>query len=125
MPCAPLGRSSEEFRAFSAGRPWLRLQTIAGNILDVQYCVNFRGLPCVPRFAMRAYEIAAGSSTLEGLRRCERPDPSPLPHQILVRVKAASLNYRDLLIARGRYMGGTAASRTTLLSDRAGGRVRT
>jgi NADPH:quinone reductase-like Zn-dependent oxidoreductase len=46
---------------------------------------------------MRAYEIAAGSSSLEGLRRCERPDPTPLPHQILVRLKAASLNYRDLL----------------------------
>jgi NADPH:quinone reductase-like Zn-dependent oxidoreductase len=24
---------------------------------------------------MRAYEILAGSSTLDGLRRCERPDP--------------------------------------------------
>ena len=69
---------------------------------------------------MRAYEIAAGSSTLEGLRRCERPDPSPLPHQILVRVKAASLNYRDLLIARGHYMGGTVASSTIPLSDGAG-----
>jgi NADPH:quinone reductase-like Zn-dependent oxidoreductase len=69
---------------------------------------------------MRAYEIAAGSSTLEGLRRCERPDPSPLPHQILVRVKAASLNYRDLLIARGHYMGGTVAASTIPLSDGAG-----
>jgi NADPH:quinone reductase-like Zn-dependent oxidoreductase len=69
---------------------------------------------------MRAYEIAAGSSTLEGLRRCERADPSPLPHQILVSVKAASLNYRDLLIARGHYMGGTVASSTIPLSDGAG-----
>ena len=55
---------------------------------------------------MRAYEIAAGSSSLDGLRRCERPDPKPLPTQILVRMQAASLNYRDLLIARGHYMGG-------------------
>jgi NADPH:quinone reductase-like Zn-dependent oxidoreductase len=69
---------------------------------------------------MRAYEIAAGSSSLEGLRRCERPDPSPLPHQILVRVKAASLNYRDLLIPRGHYMGGAVASSTIPLSDGAG-----
>jgi hypothetical protein len=30
---------------------------------------------------MRAYEIAAGSSTLDGLRRCERPDP--MPQQVL------------------------------------------
>ncbi|HEY3657055.1 MAG TPA: hypothetical protein VGL34_18950 [Steroidobacteraceae bacterium] len=53
---------------------------------------------------MHAYEIAAGSSTLDGLRRCERPDPIPLPNQILVRIQAASLNYRDLLIARGQYI---------------------
>jgi hypothetical protein len=32
--------------------------------------------------AMRAYEILAGSSTLDGLRRCERPDPKPLPGQM-------------------------------------------
>jgi NADPH:quinone reductase-like Zn-dependent oxidoreductase len=69
---------------------------------------------------MRAYEIAPGSSSLEALRRCERPDPSPLPHQILVRMKAASLNYRDLLIAKGHYMGGTVASSTIPLSDGAG-----
>jgi hypothetical protein len=27
---------------------------------------------------MRAYEIVAGSSTLDGLRRCDRPVPNPL-----------------------------------------------
>src|ERR1019366_9046230 len=69
---------------------------------------------------MRAYEITAGSSTLDGLRRCERPDPVPLPNQILVRIKAASLNYRDLLIARGHYMGGTVTADTIPLSDGAG-----
>lgn len=55
---------------------------------------------------MHAYEIIAGSSSLDGLRRCERPDPEPLPTQILVRMQAASLNYRDLLVPRGHYMGG-------------------
>jgi len=69
---------------------------------------------------MRAYQITAGSSNLDGLRRCERPDPVPLPNQILVRIKAASLNYRDLLIARGHYMGGTVAADTVPLSDGAG-----
>jgi NADPH:quinone reductase-like Zn-dependent oxidoreductase len=69
---------------------------------------------------MRAYEILAGSSTLDGLRRCERPDPKPLPGQILVRIEAASLNYRDLLIARGHYMGGTVGTNTIALSDGAG-----
>ncbi len=69
---------------------------------------------------MRAYEIVAGSSTLDGLRRCERPDPKPQPTQILVRIRAASLNYRDLLIARGHYMGGAVAANTIPLSDGAG-----
>jgi NADPH:quinone reductase-like Zn-dependent oxidoreductase len=69
---------------------------------------------------MHAYEIAAGSSTLDGLRRCERPDPNPLPNQILVRIQAASLNYRDLLIARGQYMGGPVTADTIPLADGAG-----
>lgn len=69
---------------------------------------------------MRAYEIVAGSSGLDGLRRCERPDPQLLPAQILVRMQAASLNYRDLLIPRGHYMGGAVAVDTIPLSDGAG-----
>jgi NADPH:quinone reductase-like Zn-dependent oxidoreductase len=69
---------------------------------------------------MRAYEIVAGSSSLDGLRRCERPDPKPKQTQILVRIAAASLNYRDLLIPRGHYMGGTVAANTIPLSDGAG-----
>ena len=69
---------------------------------------------------MRAYEIVAGSSSLDGLRRCERPDPKPLPTQILVRMQAASLNYRDLLIPRGHYMGGAVAVNTIPMSDGAG-----
>ncbi len=69
---------------------------------------------------MRAYEIVPGSSSLDGLRRCERPDPKPLPTQILVRIQAASLNYRDLLVARGHYMGGTVSASTIPLSDSSG-----
>ncbi len=69
---------------------------------------------------MRAYEIVAGSSSLDGLRRCERPDPKPLPTQILVRMQATSLNYRDLLIPRGHYMGGAVAVNTIPMSDGAG-----
>ena len=51
---------------------------------------------------MRAYEIVAGSSSVDGLRRCDRPEPQPQPTQILVRIRAASLNFRDLAIARIR-----------------------
>ena len=47
------------------------------------------------------------------------PDPTPAPGQILIRVHAASLNYRDLMIALGHY-GGTPPSNLVPLSDGAG-----
>jgi NADPH:quinone reductase-like Zn-dependent oxidoreductase len=40
---------------------------------------------------------------LDNLALVERPNPAPAAGQILVRVRAASLNYRDLLIAKGLY----------------------
>lgn len=40
---------------------------------------------------------------LDNLRLLDRPDPEPLPHQVVVRVRAASLNYRDLLMVTGAY----------------------
>ncbi|MGO9424492.1 MAG: zinc-dependent alcohol dehydrogenase family protein [Steroidobacteraceae bacterium] len=69
---------------------------------------------------MRAYELTAGSSSIDALRRCERPDPKPGTAQILVRIQAVSLNYRDLMIARGHYMGGPVGSNVIPLSDGAG-----
>ncbi|HEX2791109.1 MAG TPA: NAD(P)-dependent alcohol dehydrogenase [Steroidobacteraceae bacterium] len=69
---------------------------------------------------MRAYEIVAGSVGLEGLRRCERPDPQPGAGQILVRLRAASLNFRDLLIARGKYSAAGLQQAVVPLSDGAG-----
>jgi NADPH:quinone reductase-like Zn-dependent oxidoreductase len=40
---------------------------------------------------------------LESLRLAERPKPEPGPGQLLLRMRAASLNYRDLLMVRGDY----------------------
>lgn len=51
---------------------------------------------------MRAVEIRGGFG-LENFALVERPDPLPGPGQVLVRLRAASLNYRDLLTAEGKY----------------------
>ena len=51
---------------------------------------------------MRAFEIQ-DSFGMENLRPTERPDPIPGPGQIVVRMRAMSLNYRDLLMVRGHY----------------------
>ncbi len=40
---------------------------------------------------------------LENIAFEERPEPTPGPGQVLVQIRAASLNYRDLLIAKGIY----------------------
>jgi NADPH:quinone reductase-like Zn-dependent oxidoreductase len=66
---------------------------------------------------MQAYEInpAAGDGVL---RLVHRPVPEPKTGEVLVRMRAASLNYRDLLVADNVY----GASRSSLipLSDGAG-----
>jgi NADPH:quinone reductase-like Zn-dependent oxidoreductase len=50
---------------------------------------------------MRA--VAVEKFALDSLTLHERPDPRPGPGEVLIRVRAASLNYRDLLIAKGLY----------------------
>lgn len=51
---------------------------------------------------MKVYELQAVGN-LNGLTQVERPDPEPGPGQIIVRVRAVSLNYRDLLVINGSY----------------------
>jgi NADPH:quinone reductase-like Zn-dependent oxidoreductase len=52
---------------------------------------------------MRAYRLPKGGAGIETLVEVERPDPKPTYRQVLVKVKACSLNFRDLAIARGSY----------------------
>jgi NADPH:quinone reductase-like Zn-dependent oxidoreductase len=54
---------------------------------------------------MKAWQLTAPTG-VDGLKLAELAEPKPAPGQVLVRVRAASLNYRDLMVASGRYGGG-------------------
>jgi hypothetical protein len=69
---------------------------------------------------MHVYEISAGSTGTDGIRRTERSIPTVTPTGILVRMRAASLNFRDLMVAAGRYAGGVVTQDTVALSDGTG-----
>jgi NADPH:quinone reductase-like Zn-dependent oxidoreductase len=51
---------------------------------------------------VRAFVIRNGFG-LDNLGFEDRPEPAPGPGQVAVRVRATSLNYRDLLMAKGQY----------------------
>jgi NADPH:quinone reductase-like Zn-dependent oxidoreductase len=51
---------------------------------------------------MRLYRLYE-STGLGALKLEDAPTPKPGPGEVLVRMRAASLNYRDLMIARGQY----------------------
>ena len=69
---------------------------------------------------MRQWIINQGATSLDGLHLRDVPEPVAGPGEVLVRVRACSLNYRDQAIPLGRYMGGPVASDTVPLSDGAG-----
>jgi NADPH:quinone reductase-like Zn-dependent oxidoreductase len=50
---------------------------------------------------MRAWQLSGPS--LDKLAPVERPEPTPGPGQVVVKVTATSLNFRDLMIATGAY----------------------
>jgi NADPH:quinone reductase-like Zn-dependent oxidoreductase len=51
---------------------------------------------------MQAYRIFSGRNQ-DALERFDRQTPTPAGREVRIRVRAVSLNYRDLMIARGDY----------------------
>jgi NADPH:quinone reductase-like Zn-dependent oxidoreductase len=68
---------------------------------------------------MKAVVIRDQGRGVEAWKLVDRPDSAPEPGQVLVRVRAASLNHRDLLIARGHF-GGPLKDDLIPLADGAG-----
>ena len=66
---------------------------------------------------MKVFELRAVG--LDNLVPAERPEPVPAPHEALIRLRACSLNYRDLLLVQGKYNPRMTFPRVPL-SDGAG-----
>lgn len=69
---------------------------------------------------MRSWILRKGATSLDDLQLVEVAKPEPGPGEILLRVRACSLNYRDQAIPRGAYMGGVIGEDIVPLSDGAG-----
>ncbi len=67
---------------------------------------------------MRAWRFVKAFG-LENLECVELPDPQPGPGQAVIRVRACSLNYRDLVVSKGGY-GRAVKTPLIPLSDGAG-----
>ncbi len=68
---------------------------------------------------MRTYQLT-GTGGIDHLTITDVPQPTPQRGQVLVRMRAASLNYRDLLIISGRYGAAALPPNLVPLSDGAG-----
>jgi len=68
---------------------------------------------------MRVFQIE-GDWGMEHLKLSSRPEPQPGPGQVVVRMKASSLNYRDLLVPLRGYGSHTGTMPLIPLSDGVG-----
>jgi NADPH:quinone reductase-like Zn-dependent oxidoreductase len=64
--------------------------------------------------------LPAGCTSIDQAGLIELPRPEPAAGEVLVRVRATSLNFRDQAIALGRYFGSAIKVAGTPLSDGAG-----
>jgi len=69
---------------------------------------------------MRAWQLPAGCTSIDQAELMELPRPEPAAGEVLVRVRATSLNFRDQAIARGVYFGRAIPVAGVPLSDGAG-----
>ncbi len=65
------------------------------------------------QITMRAYEIGTQQGR-DSLRLSDRPALHPGPGELLLRVTAAGLNYRDLMVLRGQYGANNPETRVPL-----------
>lgn len=66
---------------------------------------------------MNSWHISEGTEAR--IQRVDRPPPRPAPHQVLIKVRSASVNYRDLILSSGT-SGLKNLNDRTALSDGAG-----
>jgi NADPH:quinone reductase-like Zn-dependent oxidoreductase len=69
---------------------------------------------------MKAWQLSKGASSLDDMHLIECDTPVAGPGEVLIRVRACSLNYRDQAIVTGNYFGGKVDRDQVPLSDGAG-----
>lgn len=69
---------------------------------------------------MKAWLLRKGATSIDDMHFVDVEKPQPGPGEILIRVRACSLNYRDQLILKGQYFGRAVGEDIIPLSDGAG-----
>lgn len=69
---------------------------------------------------MRGYQVEAGATSFDFIKQVELDKPVAGPGEVLIRIRACSLNYRDQLLVQGKYPGGITKQAVVPLSDGAG-----